>query len=250
VLAMEGELRIALQQDQVVPHFQPILSLESGAVEGYEALIRWNHPLRGLLGPGEFLPVAEENGSIEAIDWWMFEHSCALAARHLGQAHLYLTVNVSPLHFRRPDFGPRLLDMLGRTGLPPSRLVLEVTEGSLLDEPERVREVLASLRAAGVGAALDDFGTGYSSLSYLHTFPLRIVKIDRSFVSRLGIGEGASDAVVVSILALARALGMEALAEGIETEAQRETLLAMGCKFGQGYLLGRPAPAEHWRRPG
>jgi diguanylate cyclase (GGDEF)-like protein len=248
VLEMERDLRVALQHDQFVPYFQPIQSLQSGETMGYEALIRWNHPQRGLLAPGEFLRIAEDSGSIEAIDWWMFEHSCALAASHLEDRH-YLTINVSPLHFRRADFSERLLEMLRRTGLPPGRVVLEVTEGSLLDDPEGVRDILATLRNEGVGAALDDFGTGYSSLSYLHTFPLRIVKIDRSFVARLGVGEGSSDAVVVSILALALALGIEAVAEGIETIAQRDTLLALGCHYGQGYLLGRPAGIEHWKTP-
>jgi EAL domain-containing protein (putative c-di-GMP-specific phosphodiesterase class I) len=172
----------------------------------------------------------------------MFEHSSALAAEHFSDER-YLAVNVSALHFRREDFCGRLLDTLRRSGLPPSRLVIEVTEGSLLDDPEGVRDILATLRRDGIGAALDDFGTGYSSLSYLHTFPLRIVKIDRSFVARLGeSGSGNSEAVVGSILALASALGVEAVAEGIETEAQRDRLLAMGCRFGQGYLLGRPAP--------
>ncbi|MDB6163585.1 MAG: diguanylate cyclase protein [Xanthomonadaceae bacterium] len=245
VLAMERDLRVALQNDQFEPYFQPIQSLDSGDVMGYEALIRWNHPERGLLAPGEFLGIAEESGSIEAIDWWMFEHSCALAAQQL-RGDSYLTINVSPLHFKRPDLCERLRDMLRRTGLSPSRLVLEVTEGSLLDDPEGVRRILAELREDGVGAALDDFGTGYSSLSYLHTFPLRIVKIDRSFVARLGVEGSNSDAVVVSILALARALDIEAVAEGIETPAQRETLLAMGCRYGQGYLLGRPAPISAW----
>jgi len=249
VLAMERDLRVALQHDQFVPYFQPIQCLKDGHVVGYEALIRWNHPERGLLAPGEFLPIAEASGSIETIDWWMFEHSCMLVASHLEDRH-YLTINVSPLHFRRLDFCARLLAMLQRTGLPPWRLVLEVTEGSLLDDPEGVRDILATLRNEGVGAALDDFGTGYSSLSYLHTFPLRIVKIDRSFVARLGVEGSNSDAVVVSILALARALDIEAVAEGIETAAQRETLLAMGCLFGQGYLLGRPAPIAHWQDTG
>ncbi|HMB43609.1 MAG TPA: EAL domain-containing protein [Luteimonas sp.] len=248
VLAMERDLRVALQNDQFEPYFQPIQRLESGEVMGYESLIRWNHPARGLLGPGEFLEIAEDSGSIEAIDWWMFEHSCAIAAKQLGD-DVYLTINVSPLHFRRPELCQRLRDMLQRTGLAPSRLVLEVTEGSLLDDPEGVRRILAELREDGVGAALDDFGTGYSSLSYLHTFPLRIVKIDRSFVARLGIADSNSDAVVVSILALARALGIEAVAEGIETAAQRDTLLAMGCRYGQGYLLGRPAPIGAWPAP-
>jgi diguanylate cyclase (GGDEF)-like protein len=244
VLTMERELRVALQKNQFVPYFQPILRLDTDHVQGYEALIRWNHPVRGLIGPGEFLRIAEDSGNIEAIDWWMFEHSSALAARHFA-GDRYLTLNVSPLHFRRPDFCSRLLDMLQRTGLSPSRLVIEVTEGSLLDDPEGVRDILATLRKDGIGAALDDFGTGYSSLSYLHTFPLRIVKIDRSFVARLDeAGNGNSEAVVGSILALASALGVEALAEGIETDAQRATLQAMGCRFGQGYLLGRPAPLD------
>ncbi|MDQ3040739.1 MAG: diguanylate cyclase, partial [Pseudomonadota bacterium] len=176
VLAMERDLRVALQQDQFIPYFQPIQRLKDGHVVGYESLIRWRHPERGLLAPGEFLPIAEASGSIEAIDWWMFEHSCMLAASRLEDTH-YLTINVSPLHFRRPDFCGRLLDMLRRTGLPPWRLVIEITEGSLLDDPKGVRDVLATLGNEGVGAALDDFGTGYSSLSYLHTFPLRIVKI-------------------------------------------------------------------------
>jgi len=242
VLTMERELRVALLENQFVPYFQPILRLDTNQVQGYEALIRWNHPAQGLIGPGEFLGIAEESGNIEAIDWWMFEHSSAIAANHFVDDR-YLTLNVSPLHFRRNDFCARLLDMLRRTGLSPSRLVIEVTEGSLLDDPEGVREILATLRKDGIGAALDDFGTGFSSLSYLHTFPLRIVKIDRSFVARLGeAGSGNSEAVVASILALASALGIEAVAEGIETEAQRTMLLAMGCRFGQGYLLGRPAP--------
>lgn len=246
VLTMERELRAALHNDQFVPYFQPILCLDDDTVQGYEALIRWNHPTLGLIGPDQFLRIAEDSGNIEAIDWWMFEHSCALATRHLAD-NQYLTINVSSLHFRRTDFCDRLLDMLQRTGLSPSRLVIEVTEGSLLDDPEGVRDILATLREHGIGAALDDFGTGYSSLSYLHTFPLRIVKIDRSFVARLGKqGHDNSEAVVASILALARALDVEALAEGIETELQRDTLRAMGCRFGQGYLLGRPAPIEYW----
>ena len=246
VLAMERELRVALQDDQFQPYFQPILDLETGNTWGHEALIRWNHPSRGVLGPGEFLRIAEDNGSIEAIDWRMFKRSCTLAANRPALDG-YLSLNISALHFRRADFPERLLGMLERTGLAPSRLLIEVTEGSLLDDPEGVREILGRLRDQGVGAALDDFGTGYSSLSYLHTFPLRIVKIDRSFVARLGEpGSDNSQAVVASILALAQALDLEALAEGIETQAQHDALIAMGCRLGQGYLLGRPAPVGEW----
>ena len=246
VLAMEGELRLALQHDQFEPYFQPIIRLGTGEVVGYEALIRWNHPARGVLGPADFLRIAEDSGSIEAIDWRMFELSCGLAAK-LGHRRTFLTINVSPLHFRRADFDTRLLALLQRTGLPAARLLTEVTEGSLFDNPERVCATLERLRTAGVGAALDDFGTGYSSLSYLHKFPLRMLKIDRAFVAELGQGaQNTSFTVVAAVVALARALGMEVVAEGIETQEQHSALVSMGCEFGQGYLLGRPAPIQHW----
>jgi diguanylate cyclase (GGDEF)-like protein len=246
VLRLEGELRIALQQDQFVPYFQPIIHLVTGAILGYEALIRWNHPTRGVIGPSDFLQVAEDNGSMEAIDWRMYELSCGLMAR-MGRSDTFLSLNVSPRHFRRAEFGVRLLQMLELTGLPPQRLVLELTEGSLIDHPEQVRSILEQLRDAGIGAALDDFGTGYSSLSYLHTFPLRMLKVDRSFVAELGRdGKISSASVVAAVLALARALGMDVVAEGIETPEQRKVLVSMGCDLGQGYLLGRPAPIGHW----
>lgn len=246
VLALEGELRIALQQDQFEPYFQPIIRMDTGKTVGYEALIRWNHPTRGVIGPPEFLKIAEDNGSMEAIDWRMFELSCGLAAR-LGRSDTFLTINVSPRHFRRAEFGDRLLQMLQRTGLPPQRLLIELTEGSLIDHPEQVRATLEQLRDAGIGAVLDDFGTGYSSLSYLHTFPLRMLKVDRAFVAELGkAGKNSSASVVAAVLALARALEMDVVAEGIETLEQRDALAAMGCGLGQGYLLGRPAPIGHW----
>jgi diguanylate cyclase (GGDEF)-like protein len=246
VLAIEAELRLALQLDQFEPYFQPIVRLATGEVVGHEALIRWNHPTRGVLSPAAFLRIAEDNGSIEAIDWRMFELSCRRAGQ-LGHDSAYLTINVSPLHFRRPDFDTRLLELLRRTGLPASRLLIEVTEGSLIDDTERVCATLERLRAAGVGAALDDFGTGYSSLSYLHRFPFRSLKIDRSFVAELTKGaQITGSTVVTAVLAMARALGMEVVAEGIETREQLDALVSMGCEFGQGYLLGRPAPI----RPG
>jgi EAL domain-containing protein (putative c-di-GMP-specific phosphodiesterase class I) len=137
--------------------------------------------------------------------------------------------------------------MLARTGLPPSRLMIEITEGSLLDDPERVGRLLTRLCESGISASLDDFGTGYSSLSYLHNIPLRVLKIDQTFISRLGQADRSNSATVVSaVLAMARALGMQVVAEGVETADQRDTLLAMGCALGQGYLLGRPAPASTW----
>jgi EAL domain-containing protein (putative c-di-GMP-specific phosphodiesterase class I) len=159
----------------------------------------------------------------------------------------FLTFNVSALHLRHADFDRRLLAMVARTGLAASRVIVEVTEGSLLDDPEQVRGTLERLRAAGVGAALDDFGTGYSSLNYLHSLPLRMLKIDQTFVQALDEGSTNSSTVVEAILALARALDIQVIAEGIETPRQRELLRDMGCELGQGFLLGRPQPVERQR---
>ncbi|RDS79140.1 EAL domain-containing protein [Dyella monticola] len=246
VLAMESELRKALRQNEFEPYFQPICRLGDSRVVGYEALIRWNHPQRGLLRPSDFVKIAEDSGLIEAIDWRLFEVSCRLLAQQ-APSEMFITFNVSALHLRHTDFDTRVLKMLDRTGLAPSRLITEVTEGALLDNPESVRAVLERLRTAGVGAALDDFGTGYSSLSYLHSLPLRMLKIDRAFVQELDkTGSSNSTTVVAAILALAHALNIQVIAEGIETQAQLQTLVSMGCEMGQGYLLGSPAPISHW----
>jgi len=245
VLSMEGDLRTALRNGEFEPYFQPFCRLSDGEIVGYEALVRWNHPREGVLAPASFLRVAQDSGQIEAIDWRVFEAACG-AIRRLPQAAPFLTINVSALHLQHADFDRRLVRLLERTGFDPTHLVIEVTEGSLLDDPERVRATLERLRGLGIGAALDDFGTGYSSLSYLHSLPLRMLKIDRSFVHALDEGMPATTTVVGAILALARALGIQVIAEGIETQAQRSALLRMGCEFGQGYLLGRPAPLEQW----
>ncbi|MGN6280761.1 EAL domain-containing protein [Frateuria sp.] len=246
VLTMEGELRQALARDEFEPYLQPFCRLADGAVVGYEALLRWNHPKLGVLGPADFLKVAHDSGHIESIDWRLFERGCERFLQ-LADKNTFLTFNVSALHLRHRDFDARLVRLLERTGLPPWRLIVEVTEGSLLDNPEQVRTMLERLRAIGVGAALDDFGTGYSSLSYLHSLPLRMLKIDRAFVHALGEDEHTTaTTVVAAILALARALDIQVIAEGIETPAQCEALLGMGCELGQGYLLGHPAPIGAW----
>jgi diguanylate cyclase (GGDEF)-like protein len=250
VLTMEGELRQALQRDEFEPYLQPFCRLDDNTVVGYEALLRWNHPLLGVLGPADFLKVAQDSGHIETIDWQLFERGCERFLQ-LDDTDTFLTFNVSALHLRHGDFDTRLVRLLERTKLPPWRLIVEVTEGSLLDNPEQVRSMLERLRAIGVGAALDDFGTGYSSLSYLHSLPLRMLKIDRAFVHALGEEEHTTaTTVVAAILALARALNIQVIAEGIETPAQRKALLDMGCELGQGYLLGHPAPIGHWLRRG
>lgn len=244
-LALEAELRQAIVNNEFEPYLQPICRLDTGERVGYEALIRWNHPRHGVLPPDQFLQVAQEAGQIEVIDWRLFETACERLLL-LPDELTFLTLNVSALHLRHVDFDQRLLTMLRRTGLAPSRLIIEVTEGSLLDDPAQVRATLERLRQAGVGAALDDFGTGYSSLSYLHSLPLKLLKIDRAFVHALQDEDRNSTTVVSAILALARALDIQVIAEGIETELQRRALGALGCELAQGYLLHRPAPIGHW----
>jgi EAL domain-containing protein (putative c-di-GMP-specific phosphodiesterase class I) len=176
----------------------------------------------------------------------MFELSCLRAAQ-LGLGLGFLTINVAPRHLRRADFDSRLLDLLHRTGLAQARLLAEITEDALREQPERVRATLGRLHAAGVGVALDDFGAGQNSIDHLHQFPLRMLKLDRAFVTELGKGDDTqARTVVAAILGLARALVLDVVAEGIETAEELQALVELGCEFGQGYLLGRPAPASHW----
>ena len=239
-LALELDLRQALAAEEFEAHFQDIVDLGSGVVVGYEALMRWRHPRRGLLGPADFLHVAEDSGMIEAIDWQVFRRACRALARVRPEA-AFVTLNVSARHFGTEGFAARLVEMIEQSGLAPSRVHIELTEGTLLRNPERVRAELERLHARGVLTALDDFGTGYSSLSYLHQFPLQMLKIDRAFVTPLEAGgAGSGEAIVSAILAMARSLDLEVVAEGIETEAQRQRLLELGCKLGQGYLFARP----------
>ncbi len=246
VLDLEHQLRAALRGNEFVPYFQPLVRLTDGVAVGYEALIRWQHPSRGLLAPGDFLSVAEDSGLIEAIDWQMYRLAC-IAGAELVRDGGYLTLNISPRHFQNDNFDTRLLELAADTGFDPAKLRIEITEGTLLGDPDAVAKILGRLRDACVEAALDDFGTGYSSLSHVHRFPLKMIKIDRSFVDPLGSAHSRrSSAIVGAILALAQSLGVEVIAEGVETEAQRQALVAMGCIYAQGYLFGRPQAAAHW----
>jgi diguanylate cyclase (GGDEF)-like protein len=246
VLGMEQELREALAAGQFEPYFQPLVRLSDAATVGYEALVRWHHPQRGVLLPGEFLRVAEDSGQIEAIDWQMYDMACTAGAALVRDSG-FITINISPRHFQNEDLDERLLAVTSETGFDPAKLRIEVTEGTLLGDPAAVAKVLQRLRAACIEAALDDFGTGYSSLGYVHRFPLKMIKIDQSFVAPLGQEDAPrSMAVIGAILALARSLGLEVVAEGIETEQQLRILRDMGCVYGQGYFFGRPQPAEHW----
>ena len=244
LLETEGDLRRSLPRREFVPYFQPIVRLADGAVVGYEALMRWNHPVRGVLAPGAFLQVAEATGNMEALDWQLFELVLQMVPRLLAPGQ-YVNVNFSARHFRSPDFDTRFLALVAKRGVPPAQVRIEVTEGALLENPERIGQVFSALSEAGVAVALDDFGTGYSSLSYLHRFRMHTLKIDRSFVNDLRPEQdGGSNAVVRAILALSRAQRMEVVAEGVETDSQRQALLALGCELGQGYLFARPASLQ------
>jgi diguanylate cyclase (GGDEF)-like protein len=241
-LELEGNLRRALVRSEFEPVFQPILDLENGGIAGYEALLRWRHPQRGLLAPSDFLGQAEESGLLEAIDWQIYELVFAQAWQLVAEGG-YVSINVGARHLRSAQFVPELARLLARYELPPQRLRIEVTERSLFEQPELARELFRELRALGVSLALDDFGTGYSSLSYLHQFPLQVLKIDRSFVEAADEAEpGNALAVLRAICALGSSLGMEVVAEGIESSAQLERVRDLGCRYGQGFLLGVPQP--------
>ena len=247
VLSLEIEIKSGLLNDQFEPYLQPIVDLGRHRVVGYESLVRWRHPTRGVLAPGDFMRVAEEAGIMESIDWRVFELGCQML-NTLDDKNTFLTVNVSPKHFENDQFYDKIMGVLEKSQFFPPRLVAEITEGSLLSDPAQVRSTLQKLREVGIAAALDDFGTGYSSLSYLHCYPLGMIKIDKSFVATLGPeNEAGSKTVVAAIIAMAHAMGMKVIAEGIETEEQMETLTQMGCDMGQGYFLGRPQPISHWQ---
>ncbi|WP_445003926.1 bifunctional diguanylate cyclase/phosphodiesterase [Halomonas mongoliensis] len=242
---LEADLRQALPKGELRLHYQPQVD-DRGRPVGVEALVRWMHPVRGQVSPGEFIPLAEENRLIVAIGYWVLEQACRqLAAWTADPARsaLSLSVNVSPRQFREPDFVKRVLECLETTGAPANRLKLEVTESLFLEGREEARERMLCLREYGVRFSLDDFGTGYSSLAYLKRLPLDQLKIDQSFVCDL-LEDEASGAIVASTIALAQRLRLEVVAEGVESEAQRDWLLAHGCRTFQGYLFARPAPLE------
>lgn len=245
LLETENDLKRAIGRGELVPYFQPIVRLSDRHIVGFEALVRWLHPERGLLLPGEFLGVAEDSGSAEQIDWLMFERVCALTPT-LTACGGFISINLSGRHFRSKDLDRKLFETIDRHGIAQACIRIEVTERVLLEDPVRVKEILSSLRQRGLSVALDDFGTGYSSLSYLHQYPLQALKIDRSFVAGLTPENGSSNAVVRAIKALAGSLDMQVIAEGIETETQCYALQSIGCEFGQGFLFGEPQPAEYW----
>ena len=242
--SLEARLRRALRGDELRLHYQPIFSLRSGALVALEALLRWQDPDHGLVSPAEFIPVAEQTGLIDALGDWVLAAVCAQqhtwAARGLEP---HISFNVSPSQLRAGDFLARVSDQLGASGADASRLTVELTESSTLEDPALAEEVVRGLDALGLRIALDDFGTGYSSLSRLRELPVSTLKIDRSFLRDVPERPEAA-AVVTAILQLSRALGRTAVAEGVETAAQREFLTRSGCPLAQGFLLGMPAAPE------
>jgi diguanylate cyclase (GGDEF)-like protein len=252
---LKEELRLAIERDELTLYFQPIVSLETGRLVATEALVRWEHPRRGLVGPSEFVPLAEETGLILSLGQYVLEEACRHAHRWKPDPDAddgnqpAVHVNLSAVELRDPTLVERVRHTLGSAGVDPRRLVFEVTETLLLEDSERVTATLSQLRELGVRFALDDFGTGYSSLSYLHTLPLDILKIAKSFVDGLGRG-GREASFVRMIIELARTLGLSVIAEGIETAEQAGALAALECEYGQGFHLGRPRPADDDRALG
>ena len=237
--ALERDLRRALAENRLELRYQPQVDLETGRMIGAEALLRWNHPQRGEILPGAFIPLAEETGLILPIGDWVLRSACAEAA---GWPGLRLAVNISPVQFREPGLIGTVEEALRGSGLAPDRLELEITESVLLEDTEAAVAILQALKSLGVRIAMDDFGTGYSSLSYLRRFAFDKIKIDRSFVADLGRSSDAA-AIVRSVVGLGASLGITTNAEGVEVEAQADLLRAEGCNEAQGYRYGRPMPA-------
>ncbi len=244
---LEFDLRRALENEEFVVHYQPIVSLESGKITEIEALVRWQHPERGLVPPDEFIPSAEENGLIVPIGRWVLREACRQTriwhAEHPNASSLILSVNLSSRQFRYPNLVEDIFETLRESGLDPRYLKLEITEQTAVEDTESTAEKLEQLKALGVHIALDDFGTGYSALNYLRSFPVDTLKVDRSFVDGMGHDLRATS-IVGAVIALAKSLDMSVTAEGTETAEQLSQLKAMGCDKGQGYYFSRPLPGE------
>jgi diguanylate cyclase (GGDEF)-like protein/PAS domain S-box-containing protein len=243
--ALEAALHEGVRNGEFLLHYQPICDAASSRMVGVEALMRWSRPRCGLVSPGEFIPIVEANGLINVLGAWALRSATMQLAQWdaNGLPGLYVSVNVSPRQFKNPQFIGEVRKVLELSQLDPSRLVLEITEGTLMVDPESSRTTLARLVEMGLQISIDDFGTGYSSLAYLQKFPLHTLKIDRSFVQNLATNRH-DVAIVSAILAMAREIGLKVVAEGVEQEEQRAILAAKGCGFVQGWLTGRPQPAK------
>jgi diguanylate cyclase (GGDEF)-like protein/PAS domain S-box-containing protein len=246
-LQLETDLRHALERGEFRNFYQPIVALVSGEIAGFEALLRWLHPTRGLLAPIEFIPVAEETGLIRELGWWNLREACRQISEWragvVAHAHLTMSVNLSAKQFLQPNLVEDIRRLLGELALPPEALKLEITESTVMADPSAAVEMLQQIKSLGIHLAIDDFGTGYSSLSYLRRFPLDTLKIDRSFISGMG-DDGEGMEIARTILPMANNLRLDVVAEGVETIQQVALLKRLQCKYGQGYYFSRPLSAE------
>ena len=244
-LELELDLRSALRREELIVYYQPIVALERMQLVGFEALLRWNHPVRGIIGPDVFIPLAEKCGMIAPVSWWVTHGACRQMSewrkRDPRFGGLSVSINVSSRLFFEPDFAARTSAILKQTGLSPDALHLEITENALLEHESSTVGELTRLRDSGVKFHLDDFGTGYSSLTYLNRFDYDTIKIDRSFVATSGTAR--SGRIIDAIISLARTLGMGVIAEGVETSEQVSKLRDLDCKLAQGFLFSEPVPA-------
>jgi predicted signal transduction protein with EAL and GGDEF domain len=245
-LKLETDLRRALERGELGLHYQPIVRLSDGRIDGFEALLRWRRPERGWVSPGVFIPVAEEMGLIHTLGRWVFEEACERARSWMDAfpgRRVRMAVNLSAAQFTQADLADHMARSVESCGIPPGVLHVEITESVILEHAEPAQSILARLRDLGLGLCMDDFGTGYSSLGYLHRFPIDELKIDRSFVARMEY-DSRNEQLVQAIVGLARNLGVKVVAEGVESREQLEALRAMGCDFAQGFLFSEPVPRD------
>jgi diguanylate cyclase (GGDEF)-like protein len=246
-LELKADLQRALEHEEFVLHYQPVVQLETGEISGVEALIRWRHPERGMVQPLEFIPLAEETGLIVAIGRWVLREACTFAVqlqrRFPTEPPLHVAVNLSARQIARPEMVDEVRDIVTETGLDPATLILEITESMVMQDMELAIERLRQLKELGVRLAIDDFGTGYSSLNYVRRFPVDILKVDKSFIDEVSEG-GESSALTAAVIELAGILNLKPVAEGIERVDQLERLMELKCDLGQGFLFARPLVPE------
>jgi EAL domain-containing protein (putative c-di-GMP-specific phosphodiesterase class I) len=245
-LQLETDLRHALERGEFRNFYQPIVALDSGRIVGFEALLRWQHPTRGLVGPDQFIMVAEETGLIRELGWWNLREACRQLSEWKSQSDNYLNftmnVNLSAKQFLQPNLVEEIRDLVEELDFSPETLKLEITESTVMIDPAATAKMLQQIKALGILLAIDDFGTGYSSLSYLHRFPLDTLKIDRSFISGVSdTGEGME--IAQTIMPMAKNLRLDVIAEGVETIEQVALLKKLQCKYAQGYFFSKPLAA-------
>jgi EAL domain-containing protein (putative c-di-GMP-specific phosphodiesterase class I) len=243
-MQVESELQGAVERGEFEAFYQAIVDLNSMELAGFESLIRWRHPERGLLGPGEFFSVCEESGMVVPMTTWMLDASCAALARFKSAGRgrkLFVSVNLSARDFGRGDLVERVANALSVSGIRPESLKLEITESAIMENFDNAVAILEDLKKLGVMLSVDDFGTGYSSLSHLHKFPVDTLKVDRSFVSSMEFGSENGE-IVRTVITLAKLLGMKIISEGIESLHQLHQLKVLECEYGQGYLFSKPVP--------